>query len=100
MNELFQTRHVGLSQTDIEKMLKELKLNSLDELISQTIPEDILLKEELELPNPMTERQFLNHIHALGAKNKLFTSYIGRGWYDTTMPAVIQRNIYENPSWY
>lgn len=100
MNELFQTRHVGLSQTDIEKMLKELKLSSLDELISQTIPEDILLKEELELPNPMTERQFLNHIHALSAKNKLFTSYIGRGWYDTTMPAVIQRNIYENPSWY
>ncbi len=100
MNELFQSRHIGLSQTDIEKMLKKLNLNSLDELILQTIPKDILLEEELDLPDPLTEKQYLNHIHALGTKNKLFTSYIGNGWYDTIMPAVIQRNIYENPSWY
>ncbi len=100
MNELFQDRHIGLSQADIELILKELNLNSLDELIEQTIPKNILLKEELDLPEAMTERQYLKHIHGLGTANKLYTSYIGQGWYDTVLPAVIQRNIFENPSWY
>ncbi|MDO9635018.1 MAG: aminomethyl-transferring glycine dehydrogenase, partial [Paludibacter sp.] len=100
MKELFQDRHIGISQKDEAIMLQTIGVHSLDELITQTIPQNILLKEKLQLPEPLTEKQYLNHIHELGMKNQLFTSYIGQGWYDTNMPAVIQRNIFENPSWY
>lgn len=100
MNELFQNRHIGITQKDQEAMLKAIKVDSLDELISQTIPDNIILDKLLDLPEPMTEKQYLDHIHKLGSKNLLYTSYIGRGWYDTVLPAVIQRNIFENPSWY
>ncbi|GAB1415021.1 aminomethyl-transferring glycine dehydrogenase [Paludibacter sp.] len=100
MNELFQNRHIGISVDDSKAMLKKIGLNSLNELIAQTIPANILLKEKLNLPEPMTEKQYLDHIHEIASKNQLFTSYIGQGWYDTVLPAVIQRNIFENPSWY
>ena len=100
MYELFQDRHTGISQKDLTIMLQATGVKTLDELISQTIPEDILLKDVLDLPEPMTEKQYLKHIRELGSKNELFTSLIGQGWYDTVMPAVIQRNIFENPSWY
>lgn len=100
MNELFQDRHTGISQKDLTTMLQATGVKTLDELISQTIPENILLKEALDLPEPMTEKQYLNHIRELGSRNELFMSLIGQGWYDTVMPAVIQRNIFENPSWY
>lgn len=100
MKELFQDRHIGISLKDEAIMLQTIGVQTLDELIKQTIPQNILLKEKLELPEPLTEKQYLNHIHELGMKNQLFTSYIGQGWYDTNLPAVIQRNIFENPSWY
>ncbi len=100
MNELFQDRHTGISQKDLTIMLQAIGVKTLDELISQTIPGDILLKETLDLPEPMTEKQYLKHIRELGSQNELFMSFIGQGWYDTVMPAVIQRNIFENPSWY
>jgi len=100
MNELFQDRHIGISQKDEATMLQVIGVQTLDKLITQTIPEDILLSETLDLPEPLTEKQYLNHIHELGAKNQLFTNYIGQGWYDTVLPPVIQRNIFENPSWY
>lgn len=100
MNELFQDRHIGISQKDEAAMLQVIGIQTLDELITQTIPEDILLNEALRLPEPLTEKQYLNHIHELGAKNQIFTNYIGQGWYDTVLPPVIQRNIFENPSWY
>jgi glycine dehydrogenase len=100
MNELFQNRHIGINSKDLAIMLQAVGVQTLDELISQTIPEDILLKEALALPESMSEKQYLSHIHELGSKNQLFKNYIGQGWYDTVMPAVIQRNIFENPSWY
>ncbi|MDD4428639.1 MAG: aminomethyl-transferring glycine dehydrogenase [Paludibacter sp.] len=100
MNELFQNRHTGISEKDLATMLQAIDVKTLDELISQTIPEDILLKKSLDLPEAMTEKQYLRHIHELASKNLLYTSYIGQGWYDTVMPAVIQRNIFENPVWY
>jgi len=100
MNELFQDRHIGISQKDEAIMLQVIGVQTLDELITQTIPEDIHLNDTLNLPEPLTEKQYLNHIHELGAKNQLFTNYIGQGWYDTVLPPVIQRNIFENPSWY
>ena len=100
MSELFQDRHIGISQNDEAIMLQTIGVKTLDELISRTIPEDILLDKALDLPEPLTEKQYLNHIHELGEKNQIFTNYIGQGWYDTVLPSVIQRNIFENPSWY
>ncbi len=98
--DLLSGRHIGIEEKDMEHMLTNIGVKSLDELINQTIPSNIRLKKPLNLPAPITERAFSEHICELGAKNKLFTSYIGMGWYDTITPAVIQRNILENPVWY
>ena len=100
MKDLLQNRHIGISETDEAFMLQTVGVKNLDELIAQTIPSTILLKEPIELPEALTERQYAEHIAEIASKNKLFTSYIGQGWYDTCTPAVIQRNIFENPSWY
>jgi len=100
MNNEFKTRHIGISKSDESEMLQKIGVNSLDELIDQTIPSSIKLKEKLELPEPLTENQYAKHIAELAKANKVFTTYIGQGWYDTVTPAVIQRNIFENPSWY
>jgi len=78
-------------------MLRKIGVSSLDELIDKTIPANIRLKEPLALPEAMTEYEFGQHIAALAAKNKLYTTYIGMGWYNTVTPAVIQRNVFENP---
>jgi len=100
MKDMLRSRHIGISETDEAQMLRTIGVNSLDELIAQTIPSNIRLAESLELPDPLTERQFAEHIAELASENQVFTSYIGQGWYDTVTPAVIQRNIFENPSWY
>ena len=100
MNEFLKNRHIGISEEDETIMLKKIGLKSTDDLIEQTIPHSIRLHKTLELPQPLTERQYAEHIAGLSNQNKLFTSYIGQGWYDTCTPAVIQRNIFENPSWY
>lgn len=98
--DLLSSRHIGVEEKDMESMLAVIGVKSLDELINKTIPSNIRLKKLLKLPAPLTERAYLEHIAALGAKNKLYTSYIGMGWYDTITPAVIQRNVLENPVWY
>jgi len=100
MKDLLQARHIGISEQDEAFMLQAVGAKSLDELISQTIPASIRLDKVIELPEPLTERQYAEHIAEIASKNKLFTTYIGQGWYDTITPAVIQRNIFENPSWY
>jgi glycine dehydrogenase len=100
MKDLLQNRHIGISEKDEAFMLQTIGVANLDELISQTIPASILLDADLDLPEPLSEKQYAAHIKEIASKNKLFTSYIGQGWYDTCMPAVIQRNIFENPSWY
>jgi glycine dehydrogenase len=100
MKDLLQTRHIGISEQDEALMLHSIGVNSLDEIIDETIPASIRLEKPIELPEPLTERQYAEHIAEIASKNKLFTSYIGQGWYDTCTPAVIQRNIFENPSWY
>ena len=100
MTDFLTNRHIGISESDEEKMLQTIGVKSLDELVEQTIPSNIRLTEKIELPEPLTERQYSEHIAELGAKNKIFTTYIGQGWYDTCTPAVIQRNVFENPSWY
>jgi len=100
MKNLLQARHIGISEQDEAKMLETIGVNTLDELIEQTIPATIRLTNNIELPEALTERQYAEHIAEIASKNQLFTTYIGQGWYDTCTPAVIQRNVFENPSWY
>ena len=98
--DLLASRHIGINEQDTAIMLRKIGVNSLDELINQTIPANIWLKEPLALTSPLTEYEFGKHIAELAAKNKLYTTYIGLGWYNTITPAVIQRNVFENPVWY
>ena len=100
MKHPFYTRHIGINAEDETRMLQKIGVESLDELIDKTLPADIRLQSPLDLPEAMDEHEFARHIAALAAKNKVYTSYIGRGWYDTVTPAVIQRNVFENPVWY
>jgi len=99
MNE-FASRHIGISPEDQAIMLRKAGASSLEELITQTLPSDIRLPHPLDMEPAMTEGRFSDYIADLASKNRVFTSYIGRGWYDTFTPAVIQRNVFENPSWY
>jgi glycine dehydrogenase len=81
-------------------MFKTIGVETFDQLIYETIPENIRLKNDLQLEPAMTEYEYSQHIHVLGKKNKIFKSYIGLGYHPTIVPAVIQRNIFENPGWY
>lgn len=96
----FLRRHIGSSEKETNEMLKEIGVSSLDQLIDETIPTPIKLEKELNLDPPMTEREFLDYIHSVAQKNIIAKSYIGMGYYPTITPAVIQRNILENPGWY
>lgn len=98
-NEL-SPRHIGISEADEKTMLKALGIDTLDALIAQTVPSDIRLKEPLRLSAAMPERAYLEHSADLASQNKLYTTYIGQGWYDTITPSVILRNVLENPVWY
>jgi glycine dehydrogenase len=96
----FASRHIGPRTSDLPQMLKTIGVETIDQLIFETIPDDIRLKSDLDLPKAMTEFEFSKHITALGNKNKVFQSYIGLGYNQAIVPAVIQRNILENPGWY
>ncbi|SDP87434.1 glycine dehydrogenase [Mucilaginibacter sp. OK268] len=98
--EKFQSRHIAPNEADTAKMLKTVGVNSLDELISQTVPDRIRLKAPLNLPPAKSEFDYLNTLKQTASKNKVFKSYIGKGYYDVIVPGVIQRNILENPGWY
>ena len=95
-----KNRHIGLTAEDQQEMLEVIGVKSVDELIAQTMPSDILLDEPLDLDEALSEQEHLNTMYQMGEKNVLYRSYIGRGWYGTNTPAVIQRNILENPVWY
>jgi len=96
----FALRHIGPRENELQHMLKTIGAETLDQLISETIPDDIRLKTTLDLDPAMTEYEYSNHISQLGNKNKMFQSYIGLGYNQAIVPAVIQRNIFENPGWY
>lgn len=98
--EQFQSRHIGPDATQIADMLRTVKATSLEELIGQTVPQNIRLTKPLNLPPAKTEAQFLEHLKALAKENILCKSYIGMGYYNTHTPSVILRNILENPGWY
>lgn len=96
----FALRHIGPNENDLQHMLKTIGTETMDQLIFETIPKDIRLKSDLDLEPAMTEFEFANHIKKLGDKNKMFQSYIGLGYNQAIIPAVIQRNVFENPGWY
>ena len=96
----FALRHIGPRETDLQHMFKTIGVETFDQLIFETIPDDIRLKSDLNLEPAMTEYEYLTHIQELGKKNKVFKSFIGLGYHPTIIPAVIQRNIFENPGWY
>ncbi|WP_417290240.1 aminomethyl-transferring glycine dehydrogenase [Corallibacter sp.] len=97
---VFAQRHIGPREADQIQMLKTIGVDSLDQLIYETIPDDIKLKKPLNLEEPMSEQEYLVHIHNVSKKNKVYKTYIGLGYHPTILPAVIQRNILENPGWY
>lgn len=96
----FALRHLGPRESDLHHMLNTIKADSLEQLIFETIPNDIRLKQPLDLEAAMSEFEYLSHIQELGKKNKVFKSYIGLGYHPAVVPAVIQRNVFENPGWY
>lgn len=96
----FIKRHNGPSPEEVEKMLNVIGVSSIDELIDKTVPKSIRFKEDLPLPDGISEYEYLNTIKTKLSKNKLYKSFMGMGFYNTQIPAVILRNIFENPTWY
>ncbi|RAV30841.1 aminomethyl-transferring glycine dehydrogenase [Sinomicrobium soli] len=96
----FAVRHIGPGEGDLGHMLNVTGAESLEDLISETIPDDIRLNTPLELPHALSESEFIYHIQKLASSNKVFKSYIGLGYHQTFTPSVIKRNILENPGWY
>lgn len=98
--ERFERRHNGPDSLQIKEMLETIGVNSIDQLIDETIPANIRLKTDPNLPEAKSEHEFLKEFKQLASKNKISSSYIGMGYYNTITPTVIQRNILENPGWY
>ena len=96
----FQHRHIGPRAEDLPQMLDKIGVSSVNELIEQTVPQSIRLAKPLDLPDGITEYEYLQHIREVASKNKVYKSYIGLGYYGTVTPSVIIRNILENPTWY
>ena len=96
----FSLRHIGPSPQDQKAMLNTIGVTNIDQLIYETLPDDIKLKKSLDLAPAMSEQAYLTHIYELSQLNKVYTSYIGLGYHPSNLPAVIQRNILENPGWY
>ncbi|MGB0885338.1 MAG: aminomethyl-transferring glycine dehydrogenase [Chitinophagales bacterium] len=96
----FLNRHIGNQKPQQDQMLKTIGVSSLDELLNETIPDNILSKNELNIDEALSEHEYLKHIKSIAQKNKVFKNYIGTGYYNSITPAVIRRNIFENPGWY
>ena len=102
MFDKFSERHIGVSnEKELKAMLETIGVKSVDELISQVIPHSIRLKKPLALPTEgMSEYEFAGHIRALAERNRCLRSFIGMGYYPCAVPAVVARNVFENPAWY
>ncbi|WP_430811340.1 MULTISPECIES: aminomethyl-transferring glycine dehydrogenase [unclassified Carboxylicivirga] len=98
--EKFVNRHIGPRDHEVDAMLAKLGVSSLDELIEQTVPKAIRLDKPLNINKGLTERQYFRKIHDIAQQNKVYNTYIGMGYYDVITPAVITRNVLENPVWY
>jgi glycine dehydrogenase len=99
-NEEFTGRHIGPDAHETEQMLRIIGVTKMDELISRTVPQAIRMDHKLNLPESVSEAEYLKLIKEISLKNKVFRSYIGQGYYDTHTPSVILRNVFENPGWY
>ena len=98
--ELFLNRHIGPRKEEVDLMLHKIGVDSLKTLIKETIPENIRLTKDMQLDDEMSESDYLMHLKTISSKNKVFKTYIGLGYNRSYLPAVIQRNILENPGWY
>ena len=96
----FALRHIGPDESELKDMLSTVGVPTLDQLIYETLPDDIKLKSPLDLPAALSENEYAEHIGELASLNKVFKTYIGLGYHQAILPAVIQRNILENPGWY
>ncbi|MDY2587438.1 aminomethyl-transferring glycine dehydrogenase [Winogradskyella aquimaris] len=96
----FALRHIGPRPDEQKAMLNTIGVTSIEQLVSETIPAGIRLKKDLDLNPAMSEQEYSNHINKLSQLNKVYKSYIGLGYHPSNLPAVIQRNILENPGWY
>ncbi|MDT3776986.1 aminomethyl-transferring glycine dehydrogenase [Nitrospira sp. MA-1] len=96
----FAHRHIGSSESQIQEMLGALGLSSLDALVQATVPQDIRLTQSLNLPRAQSEEEVLSELRHLSARNQIYRSFLGMGYYDCLTPPVIGRNILENPAWY
>ena len=96
----FADRHIGPRGNDVKEMLSLVKASSIHQLINETIPAQIHLGREMNLPDALSESRFIEHMKGVAQKNKNYRSYIGMGYFNTILPGVIQRNILENPGWY
>ncbi|HEY0066562.1 MAG TPA: aminomethyl-transferring glycine dehydrogenase [Flavisolibacter sp.] len=96
----FQRRHIGPDENQVNEMLKTIGVGSLAELVDRTVPPGIRMQQELNLPPAMSEAEYLSHIKDISLENKPYKTYIGQGYYDTIVPPVILRNVFENPGWY
>ncbi|HUL72338.1 MAG TPA: aminomethyl-transferring glycine dehydrogenase [Vicinamibacterales bacterium] len=100
MSDTFQSRHIGPRDEDVAAMLKVVGARSLDALVGDIVPADIRLPAPPALPAAESEFEYLRRLRGIAARNEVFRSYIGLGYYDTVTPPVIQRNVFENPGWY
>ena len=96
----FQKRHIGIGTKELNNMLQKIGVDSLDQLIEETVPSNIRSLKPLDIPAAQTEYEYLNELKSIAAKNKVFKTYIGLGYYNTITPSVILRNIFQNPGWY
>src|SRR5579871_402279 len=96
----FERRHIGPSPGDVAAMLETIRAKNMESLIGEAVPASIRQKKPLALPPALSETEALAHMEAIASKNQVFTSLIGQGYSGTILPAVIQRNILENPAWY
>lgn len=96
----FASRHIGPRLEDQQTMLRAIGANTMDDLIEQTVPGGIRLRERLDLSPALTESQYLEHIDHIASKNSVYRNYIGMGYNPTEVPSVIRRNVLENPGWY
>jgi len=99
-SESFQTRHIGPRESELASMLQAVRASSLDQLVDETVPPAIRLDRPMNLPPGESEHQFLTRLRRIAAENRVLRSFIGLGYYDTITPAVILRNVMENPGWY
>ena len=96
----FISRHIGPDEHSTKQMLKTIGVPDLDTLVNKTVPPNIRMQHELNLPAAMSEHQYLQHIKEVSLQNKVYKNYIGQGYYDNIVPSVILRNVFENPGWY